>query len=76
MRRYIVWNPEKIGMWMSNYVNVYPLDTYKGLIEVEKHDNCSWSSEVKTDDIKGLLQAVYNETDVDLCFIEIRRTYE
>lgn len=72
MKRYVIWNPQKLSMFCE-FDNKHSLDTYAGLREMEKNDDCSWSSEVYTDDIAELHQAIYNETDVDLSYKEIIR---
>ena len=62
----MVWNEQKINMHGGS------ASTYEELLQTEKEQDCSWSSEVSTDDIKGLIAGVYNETDVDLHYVEVK----
>ncbi|MDG1751929.1 MAG: hypothetical protein P8I03_09755 [Thalassotalea sp.] len=59
-KRYIVWNPWKVAVHDGS------ADTYEELLETEKQQDCSWSSEVYTSNIEGVIQAIQNETDVDM----------
>jgi hypothetical protein len=57
--KYIIWNAYKAD----------DAETYEALLKVELRDDCSWSSEIKVDNeahLKAILEAVHNETDVDL----------
>ncbi|HAS6975592.1 TPA: hypothetical protein I7297_14535 [Vibrio parahaemolyticus] len=59
-KTYVLWNPEKVAM------AGYSGETYEGLLEAERQENASISSLVEVDDIKPILTAIYNETDISL----------
>lgn len=63
MKTYIVWNQYKAN----------EAETYTALVAEEKSQNGSISSRIESDDIKALLFAVYNETNVDLLYREVIR---
>ena len=63
MKTYIVWSEYKAG----------GACTYTELRAYEKSANGSVSSIIETHDIDSILEAVYNETDVDLLFKQIVR---
>lgn len=71
MKTYVIWNPDKICMYRK-YSPEYSSETYEGLLEFEEKTEGSLSSEVTTDDIDALIEAVYNETDVSLMYHEIK----
>lgn len=68
VKTYVIWNPEKI----SPYTHLPLTTTYGGLRECERKSGYSWSSVVCTTDIEGLINAIHNESDVCLCYKEIR----
>lgn len=68
MKTYIVWNPSKVSSY-GNPECELEVNTYEGLKSAEAFSNGSISSEVHTDDIDNFIDAVYNETDTQLCYI-------
>lgn len=62
-KRYVIWNPSKL--YQGTSLN---RDTLLGLVDAELRTEASLSSVVSTRDIKGLIDAVYNETDIMLCY--------
>ena len=67
MKKYIVWSPYRVGM--CGGFTVHDLTTYEGMREAE--GSISMSSIIKVKNKKQLrqfLKAVYNETDVELCY--------
>lgn len=68
MARYIIWNKDKVA-WHTEL----DASTYAGLIDAEKKENAGISSEIQTHDINEFIQAVYNETDIELCYIRIEK---
>ncbi|QDP56422.1 MAG: hypothetical protein Tp152SUR00d2C52646391_18 [Prokaryotic dsDNA virus sp.] len=62
-KRYVIWNPFKV----SEHTSLNP-NTLLGLIDAEARTNSSISSVVSTKNITEFINAVYNETDVTLCF--------
>lgn len=62
-RLYVVWNPYKVSQHT-------PLDekSVLGLVDAEDRVDACISSLVRSNDIKATLEAVYNETDVQLCY--------
>ena len=57
---YLVWNPNKAG------------DSYFELRKTELKEEGNISSCVTTSDITGLINAVYNETDVELRYMPLK----
>jgi len=55
LRTYIVWNIQRTDC-----------PTYADLIELECNSGYGYSSEVRTDNIQGVIDAVNNETDAGL----------
>ena len=70
MKTYVIWNPDKLEQYQS-VSSKYSAVTYEGLLEHEEH-NGTLSSEVTTEDIDALIEAVYNETDVTLMYHEVK----
>lgn len=64
-RTYKVWNPSKIALYGGDG------STYEQLLKIEQAQLCSWSSQVRTSDIKAFITAVQNETDSHLEFREL-----
>jgi len=74
LKTFIIWNSDKV----ANYQKHLDVDcsTYAGLLAIEALDGFSISSEVVTGDISALLAAVYNESDIDMCYEEIPQPIE
>lgn len=70
MKTYVIWNPDKICEYRK-YEPEYTSDTYEGLVEYETKGDGSLSSVVTTDDIDNLMEGIYNETDIQLCYHEV-----
>lgn len=62
-RLYVVWNP-------ANVCQHTPLGekSVLGLVDAEDRIDACISSLVRSNDIKATLEAVYNETNVQLCY--------
>lgn len=65
--RHVIWNPALV----SEHTPLES-DTLIGLVDAEHRTNSSISSVVKTRDIKQIIEAVYNETNVKLCHAPYR----
>lgn len=62
-----IWNDHKLA---SYYQGDKPCDTYEALIEYEESTGSSLSSNIEVNDelhLKQILEAIYNETDCELC---------
>lgn len=69
-RLYVVWNPGNVCQHTS-------LDEKSviGLVDAEDRIDACISSLVRSNDIEATLEAVYNETNVQLCY-SLYRTYK
>jgi hypothetical protein len=74
LKTYVIWSQSKV----ESYAKGLDADcsTYAGLLAVEAVDDCSISSNVVTPDIKELMSAIYNESDIDMCYEEIQMPIE
>lgn len=70
MTDYIIWNPEHIQMTTAVKITG-DIKTVEGLVAVEAEEDCSWSSDVSTDNIEGIVQAVLNETNADVQWVTL-----
>jgi hypothetical protein len=70
MKTFVIWNPDKICEYRK-YAPEHSSETYEGLLEYESKGDGSLSSNVVTDDIDNLMAAIYNETDIQLCYQEV-----
>jgi hypothetical protein len=62
-RAYVVWNEEKVGQHTP-----LKADSLIGLVDAESRTNSSISSHIVTKDIEEVIEGVYNEADVRLCY--------
>lgn len=62
-RAYVVWNEEKVGQHTPLHS-----DSLIGLVDAEFRTNSSISSCIVAKDIEDVIEGVYNETDVRLCY--------
>lgn len=60
-KTYVVWSPDKV-LWDLHE----KADTYQGLINAQKKHECSVSSIVHTNSIEEVVEAFFNETDVEI----------
>lgn len=66
--KYVIWNRFKVECYRED-----GLSDYDSMIDLEKSTGYTYSSVVHTDNIDQLIEAIYNETDIDLSFKEIEQ---
>ena len=73
LKTYAIWSADKVAQYAYSIDQELDADftTYAGLLTAEALEDCGISSDVVTADIEGLLAAIYNETDRELCYEEV-----
>ena len=70
MKKYRIWNSHKLSFY---YEGAHKCNTREAIEEFEKKGS-SLSSIIEAKDgnhIEAILDAIYNETDIELCFYEV-----
>lgn len=74
---FVIWNPEKLNNFLD-CDSARSADDYLALVEYEQRTNSSLSSSLFVSslrELEAMLEAIYNETDCQLCYQYVRLTY-
>ena len=70
MKKYVIWSEYKLALYGKP--TDYPLDSYDGLVDAQGDRSISSIIEARDQDhIEDIIEAIYNETDVQLCWHEL-----